>query len=81
MTTPIHVFFPGASLMDIRRVAGGVEVHCPGCDTTQLFQGLDEPGTMRQDAFGHAGDCPVHMYIMYIEAAIQQYERGSREVD
>ena len=77
MTTPVFVFFPGASLMDIRRVAGGVEVHCPVCDTTQLFQG-DEPGTMRQDAFGHAGDCPLHAYI---EAAIQQYERGSREVD
>ena len=70
MTTPVLVVFPGASLMDIRPVAGGVEVHCPGCDTTQLFRG-DEPGTMRQDAFEHAGDCPVHMYIMYIEAAIR----------
>ena len=70
MTAPVVVLFPGASLMDISEVHGGLAVRCPGCDATEMWR--IKAGSVRDEVFRHEDACPVHARI---EAAIQSYER------
>jgi hypothetical protein len=67
---PIVVVFPGASLMAIRPVPGGIEVRCPGCDGVQRFPA--HAGRVGEAAFLHEDHCPVQARI---RAAIDQYEQ------
>jgi hypothetical protein len=48
--------FPGASLMEISAVEGGVRVRCPGCEQVTVYRGTFSD-------FGHADGCPVHTRI------------------
>ena len=71
MTTPIMVM-PGASLMEITTVPGGLNVRCPGCGESLYVR--DERarcgGTM---SLAHEDDCPVYARI---NDAIERYERN-----
>lgn len=71
MNTPVFVVFPGASLMDVTPVAGGLRVECPGCGAMQVFT-PPRNGEHQHWAFTHEDECPVHARI---EAAIARYER------
>lgn len=53
----IVVFFPGASLMEIATVDGGLHVRCPGCGNEQIYRGE------RAADFEHDDGCPVHAQI------------------
>ena len=71
MTDPVAVLFPGASLMEITDVAGGLQVRCPGCGVTERYRVKVATGVRRED-FTHEDKCPVHARI---EATIRCYER------
>lgn len=72
MSAPVLLVFPGASLMDIEPVAGGVRVRCPGCDAEQVFA-TPGSGQQRCATFEHEADCPVHARI---RAAVEQDQRA-----
>jgi len=69
---PRLVLLPGASLMEMTPVAGGLNVRCPGCGAEQLF--ADGAVGTTSAAFVHADRCPVHRRI---EQAIKRYERAT----
>lgn len=67
MSAPRVLVMPGASLMQIMPVAGGLRVHCPGCNAEQVFAAATAETTA---AFVHADGCPVHRRI---EDALSRY--------
>ena len=71
MTAPVLVVFPGASLMDIREVPGGLEVRCPGCGATQHYQ----VGPGQHETFVHEDGCYVHARI---QKTILRYQGGAQ---
>lgn len=63
------IFMPGASLMKVTPVDGGLEIRCPGCRAVQIIA----DGTVGDVGFRHADNgCPV---LRRIEAAMREYER------
>jgi hypothetical protein len=66
------LFFPGASLMDIRPIPDGVEVRCPGCGAVQTFAFPDQPDATSA-TFQHEAGCRVYKRI---RRAIAMYERA-----
>jgi hypothetical protein len=69
MSPPRVVVMPGASLLTLTPVPGGLRVECPGCHAVQMFAD-DAAGTI---GFVHADTgCPVHRQIA---AALREYER------
>lgn len=70
MSQPRVIVMPGASLLELTPVAGGVHIHCPGCHTVQVFAD-DAAGTT---GFVHGDGCPVHRQIA---DALRIYERDT----
>ena len=62
------VLMPGASLMEMTPVTGGLQVRCPACGQVQVFADDGEGLT----SFVHGDGCSVHRQIV---DALRQYER------
>jgi predicted RNA-binding Zn-ribbon protein involved in translation (DUF1610 family) len=60
------LILPGASLMELTPLDGGVRVRCPGCGNEQEYRGKGHR------EFTHRDLCPIHARI---EQAIHVYER------
>ena len=62
MTTAIMVMMPGASLMEITTVPGGLNVRCPGCGESLVIcdSEVEKGGNM---SLAHEDDCPVYARI------------------
>jgi hypothetical protein len=68
---------PGATLMQITRIDGGVRVGCPGCGATQEFQ-IVLDGGHRSATFAHEREsCPV---LQRIEEALRRYAQIEQSV-
>jgi hypothetical protein len=63
------VSIPGASLLELEPVEGGLRVRCPGCGCVQVL-GEQAEGVVE---FIHEDECPVHARIA---AEIAKYERA-----
>ena len=71
MTTAI-VMMPGASLMEITAVPGGLNVRCPGCGESLHVR--DEQARSGGNLnLAHEDDCPVYRKI---QDAIERYEHN-----
>ncbi len=72
LTSPAALVLPGASLMELTPVAGGVRVYCSGCCAECIVPFGSDPAV-----FVHADTCcPIHRVI---ERAFEEFAAGTTE--
>lgn len=67
----IVLMIPGAALLDIQPVTGGVRVRCPGCEALHTY--AVRAGERRSTAFQHEAGCPLYARM---EDAIADSQAG-----
>ena len=71
MTTAI-MLMPGASLMELTTVPGGLNVRCPGCGES-LYVSDEQARSGGNLSLAHEDDCSVYARI---NDAIERYDRN-----